>query len=339
MEEMNKKNIEKRSAREYRPFSYPSDKRPYKVCRTSSSVKVEKDLENKLKKTSFNKKVKIIAGIGTIIIFSTSLLLIGFAISDNNKEKLETATTTSEYVIEETEELENIIEVGTRSGIEYIEKFLESDEFLIFKKYGEFYGVDPYILVAMGFQESGLNHESHLPGGSAYNGYAVGVMQHESPSGDIVSAYNYVTGEIDSVACSKENVYNKEKNIQLAFMILSNRIKNYNGNIYMAIQSYNFGSGMMSAVLNKMANNTGKSVEDLKLDFTNLDWIEYAKDAHENPSKYISTINWNSYGDGEYLQHVMGYVISKNVNYMYNGELQNFDLEKGVNCENNSIIM
>lgn len=200
-----------------------------------------------------------------------------------------------------------------------------SNAYDLFLKYGEMYGVDPYILMAKAFQESSFNHNACLPGGKNYNGYGVGIMQHESPDGREIVAHNYITGQDDVMYLTMDNAINLEKNIQMGAMHFQKCLEDNNGNLLLALQSYNYGQGMVNSILRKYAEEKGLTVDAVKSSYTDTEWLSLVTDAHNNAWKYIR--GWEGYyGDNHYIKHVLRYFIGSDTYYYYNGEKIIFDL-------------
>ena len=129
-------------------------------------------------------------------------------------------------------------------------------------------------------------------------------MQLESPSGQEISAYNYLTGQFDTEYITMDNACNMEMNIKIGCMIFQNSLKRNYGNILLAIQSHNYGQPMLDLILEQ----------------------EYSG-AHEDPQKYLFDWDEDSYGDGNYISNVLKYCPSDKVTYNYNGCKYTFDLK------------
>ncbi len=178
------------------------------------------------------------------------------------------------------------IMLGARVNCNKIESIFESEMGRIIGQTAISYGIDPYILIAKGLAESNLEHEACCPGGNRYNGYGVGAFQLESPDGRIVKAWNYETESEDSLSITMENATNFKLNSQAAAMCLQNRIDLYNGNPYLALQSYNYGQGMMRVIIHDYAKQMGITEEEVKNNIDDLGWLAIVKDAHQNPNNY-----------------------------------------------------
>jgi len=205
------------------------------------------------------------------------------------------------------------IPLATRYSNYYINRvknFIETEGWEYYQKYGEEFGLDPYLGLAIGYTETGLSHKSTIPGGSNYNGYGVGIGQLESPDGtDKVTAYNYKTKEYETVTITMENACDLECNIKITMMLLQNKLKKYNNNIYATIQSYNYGNGAMNKVLSAYAEEKGCSIEDILTDYTDIGWLKYVNDLHENPQKYLPGWKHKTYGNANYIKDVLGFYI------------------------------
>lgn len=166
----------------------------------------------------------------------------------------------------------------------------------IFKKYGKRYGVDPNLLMAMAAQENCGKHYENLNGR-----YATGIMQIERSAnlGSTVSAYNFETQEIDKVKITQEAIEDLETNIQIGTIILRNRLEENNYNIPLALQSYNFGAGNMSKVINSCSENENIPKNDIKNNCTNPLWLNY---------RTVISV-----GDSKYIEHIFSFIPSDTV--------------------------
>lgn len=208
-------------------------------------------------------------------------------------------------------------------------------------KYGEMYGVDPYILIAKAMQESSFSHNACLPGGKNYNGYGMGIMQHESPDGRKITAFNYETGQEEVAYVTWDNAADLEMNIKMGAMHFQNCLNKNNGNILLALQSYNYGQGMIESILRAYGKEIGMDPEEIKSNYEDIGWMKYVKDAHNNAWKYVR--GWEGYyGDANYIKNVLRYFVGNEACYYYDGEQVLFDLntfEMTKLTENTEIIM
>lgn len=227
-----------------------------------------------------------------------------------------------------------LFEVGNNQYIDYVYKYMENNDYNYFEKNASIYGVPSQIMLAMGMQETNLMHNECLPGGEYYNGCALGIMQLEKNCNNKITAYNYNSNQEELVKYSDEELCNIENNIQVGCMRFQKAIEKYNGNIYVAIQSHNFGEVMTDKALELTAQEKGIDVNDILNDYQDLSWMKYIEDIHNNPSKYLSNWEYNTYGDADYLYKVLSYCPTTKVSYQFNGDEYNFDLQYGISNKN-----
>lgn len=82
-------------------------------------------------------------------------------------------------------------------------------------------------------------------------------------------------------------LHDPEKSIMWGCEEFSNRLKDANGNIPLALQSYNFGKGFIS-----YANSHGGMSQEVVNQFSDT---------------WAAKMGWSSYGDKQYVQHVLRY--------------------------------
>lgn len=131
------------------------------------------------------------------------------------------------------------LNLGKDSDAGAYKKALESID--IFKKYGEMYGIDPYLLVALVSRESGGSH--YNSDGSVRIGAAIGIMQIERlGSSRAVTAYNQETRANETFNASTDQFSNIDTNIKWGTMYLSTQIANSGYDVLSGLQAYNYGS-------------------------------------------------------------------------------------------------
>lgn len=287
-------------------------------------MKIYKDSKynNKRKKDirSLKKRVLALSGIGIIVLCGINIAKTKAEEEKNNIKILE-ADEASFPNVDKKSDITDPFKIGS-GGVREVNDYLYGPMGKFFYEYSEAYGVDPNIMCAIAMQESSLNHKECIPGGSMYYGYGVGLMQLESPEGQEIRAYNYKTGEIDVEYITMENACDPIKNIKIGCMIFQNSLNYNDGNVLLAIQSHNYGQGMIDLVLDYNYSNA----EDVKQDYKNIEWIRFMKEAHENPSKYIYDWDESKYGDGNYISNVLRYCPVYKVKYSYNGKKICFNL-------------
>ncbi|MCI9233007.1 MAG: transglycosylase SLT domain-containing protein [Bacilli bacterium] len=273
--------------------------------------------------------------------------------------------------LEETEELQknynsydnSKIMLGARVNRERIEAIFDSERGKTIIETAIAYGIDPYILLAKGLTESNLEHEACLPNGSRYNGYGVGAFQLESPDGRIVKAWNYETQSEESLSITMENAIDFKNNTKAAAMYFQNRINLYNGNIYLALQSYNYGQGMMRIIIHDYAKQMGITEEEVKNNFNDLGWLKIVQDVHLNPNNYYYRVMldldetdleiiqeaqkkyvWkhSTYGNPHYIADVLSYYVgleSQNQNLSGTTSVINFSNNEVKEISRNDTIL
>ena len=67
------------------------------------------------------------------------------------------------------------------------------------------------------------------------------------------------------------------------------------------------------------------TVDEIKSNYSDIGWMEYVTDAHNNAWRYIG--DWNGYfGDANYIRNVLRYFVGDAACYYYDGEQVLFDL-------------
>lgn len=285
------------------------------------------------------KKVAAIIGVGVVVLSGIGLMVTRNAFGIEPADEASVVITNDESGKEgsflesdsnaNVDKKQDILDIDNNDTKSYVEAFLQSPTGDYIYKYSEMYGVDPNIIAAICMQESSLEHYECLPEhngiseGSMYNGYGVGIMQLESPSGEAITCYNYSEKTTETDYITLENACDIEKNIKLGCMIFQNSLQKNNGNLLMAIQSHNYGQGMMEALL---SDAYGVDSDVKKTEYNNTEWIEYVKKAHSNPQIYVSDWSESTYGDADYLSHVLSHCPSNLVKYKYGYQEYTFDI-------------
>lgn len=160
----------------------------------------------------------------------------------------------------------------------------------IIEKYANMYGVDPNLMIALATQERGVHSDTIDAGG------AIGLMQIEYKvwNNQTISAYNYETGEKDTITIDDNAMKDLYTNIKLGCMIMQANLKAMDNNPIAALQSYNYGYGNMMKVINTYATLKGKTKDEILNDPSDLGWMAYR--------------NIIEVGDKEYIEHVLSYL-------------------------------
>lgn len=164
-------------------------------------------------------------------------------------------------------------------------------------RYSNYYGMDPYLMIAVGLQEGSCDTGKWNVSVENTSTPAYGMFQMEKSVwwGKEISSFNYETNQTDTLKLNKSGA---ETNIQFAVMNMANLVKKYNGNILLALQAYNFGSGAMGVVIDNYAKASGidsSSVYSEK-NYYDLGWLGYRETYKKG------------YGDSKYIEHVLRYI-------------------------------
>lgn len=163
----------------------------------------------------------------------------------------------------------------------------------IFEKYAKMYGLDKELLIAIGAQENFGNHYENI-----HSGGSTGIMKIEDINlGSTIKAYNFETGKIDSLYLTREALEDLDTNIQAGAIITRNKVDAFHNNIPLFLQSYNYGNGNMSKVLNMCAEHENMTKEEIIANPTYSGWMQYRSRAVEK-------------GDPEYLERILSYLPS-----------------------------
>lgn len=195
----------------------------------------------------------------------------------------------------------NVVFDFSNSAEEIISEVKNSEIGAIYEKYGKMYGVDPNLLMARDMQESGLRHDSFNDSGA----YGISQIEH-TLFGSQVHTFNYDTNSYEDFTITQEGARELDTNIKYGAAKMQERIRNYDGNIYIALQAYNYGPAINIA-LDSYASEIGKTREEVIANKEDFGWLKYIDDIHYNPSKYIDW-SYGTYGDNEYISHIMRYI-------------------------------
>ena len=162
----------------------------------------------------------------------------------------------------------------------------------LFEKYANRYGLDKNLLIALAAQESSGEHYDNLREGKP----AAGIMQVEKSVwvNSSISAYNFETGQMETVKITQEKINDLEGNIQVGSMILRSNLESNNYNIPLALQTYNFGTGNMNKVLKTCAELENIDESNMRQNPTENAWLNYRA--------FLNT------GDSKYVEHVFSYL-------------------------------
>ena len=225
------------------------------------------------------------------------------------------------------------------NSIDKIVNFINSADGKYTFQLAQEFGVDPYTFVCLMMNESSLNHEGTIPGGQYYNGFGVGICQLETPNGQEITAFNYDTNQSETIYETMDNALDKRLNIKMGIMRYQNVLQRYHGNEKLALQSYNFGYGLIDLIVQIYADEIGVSFDDVVDNYQDVGWLKYVQQVSSNPqafaqkldtdkySNYSGTINYlkkwqyDSYGNGNYLKNLYSYYLGIYSSNIINGEI------------------
>lgn len=196
------------------------------------------------------------------------------------------------------------------SGIEQ-QKFKNTFEqwFDLIEHYSVEYGVDPYIILAKITQESGGNPNAGV------GGNAVGLGQIAANTTTATATNKDGQKETFNIKLSERT--DPEISIKFAVMKFKERMEDYDGNPYKALQSYNFGGPGLNRI---------KKIDPVAWD-TEVDWMIYREAARlasikgtkyegrssasywcmDFPEGSMPVVPNNLFGDSCYIENVLRY--------------------------------
>lgn len=158
--------------------------------------------------------------------------------------------------------------------------------FSMFRSYADQFGLDPYLLVAIGAQESGGEHQNYLGSKGA-----VGLMQIEPPKSFLVETAD---GDEIRISVDRKDLTDVKTNIKTGAAYLKHCIDYFNGNILMGLQAYNFGPTGTKNIVERYAIENGKTYKQVRDNQEDLGWMNYRK-------------YYTNGGDDMYVEHVLSY--------------------------------
>ena len=135
-----------------------------------------------------------------------------------------------------TEYNEGEIKVGSRYDENAMNEFKQTEAGMIMTETTQRFGIDPELLIALCKQESGLDHEGHLPSNPNYTGSGYGITQQEYTkfqNGEYVITGNTYTEEgivPESITVSEATAEDLEGNITMGTIYLQQSLKHYHYN-------------------------------------------------------------------------------------------------------------
>ena len=169
------------------------------------------------------------------------------------------------------------IEVGTAQLNSTVKSYAD-----LFKKSGDRYGVDPNLLAAICMQESSGRNLSYRDDGTEYPAW--GIMQIEYTHEWGLAKFGLDTTGVEWTLGDR---LDPEKSVAYAAHLISKSLIRYDCDYMKMVQAYNFGTTTLDKIIEEKGD----------------DWLDERKNAKD----YVEDWPYDSYGDAEYIEHVMRY--------------------------------
>ena len=169
------------------------------------------------------------------------------------------------------------IEIGTAKLNSAVKSYTD-----LFQAAGDQYGVDPNLLAAICMQESSGKNWQYRDDGSEMPAW--GIMQIEYT---LENAFAEFGMEREGVAWTLEDRLDESKAVPFAAHLISKALIRYDCDYMKMIQGYNFGQTVLDRII------------DAKGD----DWLS----ERANAASYATNWPYETYGDKEYIEHVLRY--------------------------------
>lgn len=194
------------------------------------------------------------------------------------------------------------------------------------EKYAKITGIDKEIFECIIAQETGKNTSLELNKGGAIGPAQIQYNIHINQEKTL---YNIETGETETFIVTDKLLKTIDGNLKTCAAILQEQLINYQGNIFLTIQSYNFGQGAMKIVTTNAANSTNQNVDNFIAEPLNLDWIEFIEKYSLEKEKKTG----QKYGNPNYINDTLSFYSKDTIIAKYTHPLYNND----VNTQHNDI--
>ncbi len=148
-----------------------------------------------------------------------------------------------------------------------------------------------------------------------------------------IQSHNFGQTMLDKVLFQN---YFKLENLEKDYPNVVNNLKADNPEIYQFMKNdYPTQYGVLSEEYPETYNTLWKQSKTywdtiktmIYTDYGNTSWINWVKDAYENPFKYLSNWEFSHYGDGSYVAHVLSHCPTSEIKYTYDNSNITFDLD------------
>ena len=133
------------------------------------------------------------------------------------------------------------------------------------KKYSDISGIGREILNCVLAQERGT-HSTVPDGGGAIGIAQIQVNQH---LGEKLTLYNVMTGEKETFTVTMELLQSVDGNIKVCVALLQSAWIEFEGNIFLMLQAYNYGEGAVDTVVVRY----GSTPEEINKNYKDLSFI------------------------------------------------------------------
>lgn len=212
---------------------------------------------------------------------------------ENEMEEIESLDDTSYQEMSYDEDVSSVFRISASDETD-LEKYYVAKAYYgdAINEYATKYGIDPNLVLAIATHERGIHSETVDVGGG------IGLFQIQISggwnwSGQTITAYNFESGNYESVTISLNSVSDVFENIRVGCMMIQNVLMKYDYNLAWAITAYNYGDNYLQKVINECCLNTGIPLDELK-QIDNLEWLDYR--------------GIISGGDENYLENVCKYI-------------------------------
>lgn len=177
------------------------------------------------------------------------------------------------------------LNVGTLSSSEKL-KYVEDNYSDIIEKYSSMYNLDSNLITAIATQERGSHSDKVDDGG------AIGLMQIQVLvwNDKNISVYNYETNSEEKIHITLDKLKDVDFNIKVGCAIFQNYLKQMNGNVIAAIQSYNMGPGSVKKIISTYASAIGKTYDEVLNNIDDIGWLDYRNSSYPGDPDYVENV-------------------------------------------------
>ena len=116
-----------------------------------------------------------------------------------------------------------------------------------------------------------------------------------------ITVYNYETGKEEKIHITLDKLKDVNFNIKVGCAIFQNYLKQMNGNLVAAIQSYNMGPTSVREIMTTYANERGKTYYDVLNNDEDIGWLDYRNSSYAGDPNYVENVSRYYNGDVQKL--------------------------------------